>query len=591
MIDKSTVNTGTDSPVLEFKSRDIGSVLLIFLANLVGFWFLLPACLLMFGSLLDRAFSLPVFPLGPILLWSPVAAAMALSGLLLGLCSILIFAYYGDGFPIASMPPRRLVDKGPYSRSRHPIYLGYTISLAGVGILFRSASFLLFVVPAFSLCWLMYAILHEERVLLRRYGQRYANYRDSTPLLFWLSSFRGRHGNRLPPLTYMLTSVLFRVINRLFFEVEVLGDPNPATERPFVVVANHANYLDPFIISAYLKDFVRISTTEKAYRSSVARLYLKAVGAYPLARYKLPELRSVRESLRILKANESLALFPEGERTWDGESLDIDDAVIRFLEAAGQPILAVNISGSYNMFPRWAGLPRRGKLWLQFHPVFYLAHDKTVEENRRLLLEKLHRPGRSYDDALWMNGDSLAEGLPLLLWRCPLCKTNDALIAEKENGLHCASCAARWELKGNYHLKLLTYWDGLDGRSPTLLSEWYALVRDLKDPAPIGVDYHFLSDGETVFLESKRVSYSQYQGLRKNFCHKGRLVLTGKRLVFFNDKALYEDGLSEIRKIVIEGNNRLEIGLDGRMISVRFHDESPLKWQTYIDRIRAIVNS
>jgi 1-acyl-sn-glycerol-3-phosphate acyltransferase len=479
------------------------------------------------------------------------------------------------------------VDVGPYSRSRHPIYLGYTISLIGLGVYVGSASFLLIVLPTFTLCWVAYALLHEERVLGRRYGDLYARYRQSAPLLFSISSFR-KQGERVEhPVIHMLTLVVFRVVNRIFFDVEVTGDPNPAVEFPLVVVANHATYLDTFIISAYVKERVRCMSTESVFRNPIVRKYCLAMGAFPHARYKPLIIGPIRQALEMLGQGISVGSYPEGERSWDGEPLDVPDAVVKYLHKAARPVLAINMSGNYNVFPRWARRPRRGKIKLHFHAPFVLSKDKSLAENKRILLEKIHGPGKSYDETIQVKGKNLARGLPLLLWRCPLCGTNDSLLVERGVHLRCGECDGRWKLESNYRLTLLG--DSVDSmkHAPETLSGWYGLIKGPKDIAPITMDYGFLLEDEKAYLESGQVRYSCFRGLTRLFSHKGRIVLTDRRLIFFDKKRVLSDELSEINNTAIEGNGRIELGFPDKVISIRLKHESPLKWQAYIRRAKA----
>jgi protein-S-isoprenylcysteine O-methyltransferase Ste14 len=567
MTGKELAERSTDAKPLGFGKRSVGGIVLIFLLNLFGFWLLLPAALLALSFFIDGALSLKSLSIGPLLLSYLVAAAFLVSGLLLSLYSILIFAYFGDGMPIASLPPTQLVDKGPYSRSRHPIYLGYTVSLIGLGVFFGSAAFLFIVLPAFTLGWVAYAYLYEERVLGRRYGDSYGRYKQSAPLLFSIDSLRRGKETIKHSITFMVTSVIFKAVNRIFFDVEVTGDPTPRVESPIIVMANHANYLDPFIINAV------------------------AVGTYPLPRYSPVGIGVVRESLRMLQNRTSLAMFPEGERSWDARPLLLGDTVVRFLQKASVPIMVVSLSGNYNAWPRWARRPRRAKIRVHFHPPFVLSPNMSVEENKKFLSEKLRSPGKSYDEAIEVKGKNLVRGLPLLLWRCPLCMTNESLRVEKGNRLRCSECYSTWELTRNYHLNLLGGSSDQEFRGEKALSDWYALIKDLEELTPMAMKYDFLHDGERAYLESGQVKYSCLHGLKKDFSHRGRVVLTDRRLVFFDKGRLLFDELSEIGRVVVEGNNRVELGFNDRVISIGFKDESPLKWQVYISRARAGAGS
>jgi protein-S-isoprenylcysteine O-methyltransferase Ste14 len=71
---------------------------------------------------------------------------------------------------------RTVVDQGPYSLCRHPLYVGSLLMLAGTGCFLKSATFLAgMIVPILIYLW--GSIPDEEAVLERRIGGSYADYR------------------------------------------------------------------------------------------------------------------------------------------------------------------------------------------------------------------------------------------------------------------------------------------------------------------------------------------------------------------------------------------------------------------------------
>lgn len=77
---------------------------------------------------------------------------------------------------------RTVVDQGPYSLCRHPLYLGSLLMLVGAGCFLKSATFLAgTVVPLLIYLW--GSIPDEESVLERRVGRSYADYRRRVRLM------------------------------------------------------------------------------------------------------------------------------------------------------------------------------------------------------------------------------------------------------------------------------------------------------------------------------------------------------------------------------------------------------------------------
>jgi prolipoprotein diacylglyceryltransferase len=89
----------------------------------------------------------------------------------------------GKGLPISHLPPTSLVQSGIYKFWRHPIYVGYTVTLVGASILLNSTWTLIFCIPMFILGWIVYAVFHEEPALISRFPIDYPVYKAETAIL------------------------------------------------------------------------------------------------------------------------------------------------------------------------------------------------------------------------------------------------------------------------------------------------------------------------------------------------------------------------------------------------------------------------
>lgn len=146
------------------------------LAQIVVFWgfFLgvLPALLLW----LEDRLAVPQFPGWP---WLGTAAFAAAS--LAGLWSAWTMAWEGEGTPLPTDCPRRLVLGGPYAWLRNPMATAGISQGLAIGIGFGSWSILLY-----SLCgaigWHWLVRPAEEEDLRNRFGSDYEEYRRQVPL-------------------------------------------------------------------------------------------------------------------------------------------------------------------------------------------------------------------------------------------------------------------------------------------------------------------------------------------------------------------------------------------------------------------------
>jgi protein-S-isoprenylcysteine O-methyltransferase Ste14 len=106
-------------------------------------------------------------------------AVLMLAGFALVVACVGQFVVAGRGTAAPFDPPRVLVPSGPYRYVRNPMYIGAGMTIAGFGLVRRSASIVLLSL-AMLLAAHLFVVLVEEPGLRRRFGQRYDAYRAST---------------------------------------------------------------------------------------------------------------------------------------------------------------------------------------------------------------------------------------------------------------------------------------------------------------------------------------------------------------------------------------------------------------------------
>jgi protein-S-isoprenylcysteine O-methyltransferase Ste14 len=126
------------------------------------------------GLALDWPFPLPFLPADLPLRW--IGAALFLSGLALLIWSASTIMRAGSNVP-TNQPTTAIVERGPYRRSRNPIYLGMFIGLVGLAVAFNTLW--LVVALAFFIAVIRYGVVaREEAYLERKFGHAYRNYRS-----------------------------------------------------------------------------------------------------------------------------------------------------------------------------------------------------------------------------------------------------------------------------------------------------------------------------------------------------------------------------------------------------------------------------
>ncbi len=124
-------------------------------------------------------------------------------GLYFTFCSCYALCKIGKGTILPNDPPNKLVKDGVYSFCRNPMYLGYSFLFFAFGFLMRNIYFLFLSIGVVIFIYI-YSKLIEEKVLLKRFGKEYLNYKKETPFII---SFV-KHKNFL----YIVSTFLFLFI-------------------------------------------------------------------------------------------------------------------------------------------------------------------------------------------------------------------------------------------------------------------------------------------------------------------------------------------------------------------------------------------
>lgn len=177
-----------------------------------------------------------------------------------------------------------------------------------------------------------------------------------------------RHTSLLPPRRLLLQRagvLLTRPLMRLYFGLHAEGLEKLPHGRPYLMTPNHVSMLDWAFLMAVLPRPLRYVVERPYYDHPLFGIGLRWNGAVAIHtdRADLPAMRTARA---ILAAGEPLILFPEGRISLDGRPQAGMPGVI-FLAAALQvPIVPAAIRGAFESFPRWATLPRPGRVTVVF---------------------------------------------------------------------------------------------------------------------------------------------------------------------------------------------------------------------------------
>ena len=111
-----------------------------------------------------------------------VCLVLAVLGLSLGLWTVWVQFRYARGTPVPIMATKKLLTEGPYSLCRNPMAFGTFVFYFGIAAATSSFRAVL-AVAVFVIALLAYIKVIEEKEVSFRFGDEYAQYKQSTPFI------------------------------------------------------------------------------------------------------------------------------------------------------------------------------------------------------------------------------------------------------------------------------------------------------------------------------------------------------------------------------------------------------------------------
>lgn len=196
-------------------------------------------------------------------------------------------------------------------------------------------------------------------------------------------------------------------------------------QTPFLLVSNHNTDLDPVLLGASYKKHMYFVASEHALRGGIGAYLLKKLFA-PIARQKGgTDALAAMQILRKLRGGANVALFAEGNRSFDGLTEPMFTATGKMVKAARCALVTYKLEGGYFTSPRWSKSLRRGRM--KGYPVHIYTREQlasmTAEQINACIEADLYENAyaRQETEHIRFKGRDLAEYLETALFLCPRC--------------------------------------------------------------------------------------------------------------------------------------------------------------------------
>lgn len=335
------------------------------------------------------------------------------------------------------------------------------------------------------------------------------------------------------------------LLTHLRYPVKIENAPD---DRQALILFNHQTALDQFLVALAFPQPVYFVASEDLFSiGPLARAMEYVVAPIPIKK-QATDIRAVKTCLRAAKEGGTLAIAPEGNRTYSGRACHMNPAIGSLAKKLGLPVLLFRIEGGYGVHPRWSDGVRKGPMRA------YISERIEPEELKKLRPEELCeriRKGLAVDETRIpgrYRGKNKAEFIERMLYVCPKCGL--ARFESKGDTVRCLSCGLEVRYEEDKTLACA------DPAFPyRFAADWYAGQEDFVN----GLDTRDWTD-KPLFRDeaelSRVVLYRRKELLRK----KAAVALYGDRIVL--DEGTPDElrlPFEELGTVTVLGKNKLNL--------------------------------
>ena len=208
--------------------------------------------------------------------------------------------------------------------------------------------------------------------------------------------------------------------------------------QPYLILYNHQTAFDQFFVGMAFDGPIYYLASEDIFsKGFVSSLLRWAVAPIPIKKQST-DVTAVMNCMRVAKEGGTIAIAPEGNRTYSGKTEYMNPAIATLAKRLKMPIALYRIEGGYGVHPRWSDCIRKGKMHGYVSEVISKEELETLSPDdlcKRIEIGLYVDEGKVDDSFL---SDKRAEYLERAMYVCPKC--GFAKFHSEGNRIRCTSC-------------------------------------------------------------------------------------------------------------------------------------------------------
>lgn len=176
-----------------------------------------------------------------------------------------------------------------------------------------------------------------------------------------------------------------RIIFKVFFRLRVYGQKHVHAGAG-IMIANHSSFFDPPVLAVSYLGEVHFLARESLFRSPFLGRLIRSLNTHPVAN-DAGDLHVLRQMISLLQSGKKLILFPEGQRSLDGDLHSFARGFAFLAKKTKCTIFPVYLDGVYQVWPASRSFPRLfGKITCVFgSPIEAKEFEGALKEEEMIM--------------------------------------------------------------------------------------------------------------------------------------------------------------------------------------------------------------
>jgi 1-acyl-sn-glycerol-3-phosphate acyltransferase len=175
---------------------------------------------------------------------------------------------------------------------------------------------------------------------------------------------------------YWICYHLIKLFGLIFFRLRVVHRERMINHGPVILAANHQSFLDPPLAGSVSDRAIFFLARRSLLNGRVFGWLLPKLNVIPVDSEGGKDRTALKALIRILKAGEGTLVFPEGQRSPDGNLHPALPGLGLVIAKTLAPVVPMRIFGAFDAWPLHEKWPRLGRVTVVVgEPIHFTEQD------------------------------------------------------------------------------------------------------------------------------------------------------------------------------------------------------------------------